>query len=58
MIDDLHDHLEKAMIEDENLRREAFEESMRCRKAVKQAVEAIQKVSLYKNLSLLTVPCI
>ena len=41
---DIYDQLELAMSEAENSRREAFEESMRRRKAEKEAMEAIRKV--------------
>ena len=51
MNDDIYDQLELAMSEAENARREAFEESMRRRKAEKEAMEAIRKVG-FQNLTL------
>lgn len=50
MNDDLYYQLEQAMSESENSRREAFEESMRRRKAEKEAVEAIRKAKLAERL--------
>jgi len=51
MNDDIYDQLELAMSEAENARREAFKESMRRRKAEKEAMEAIRKVG-FQNITL------
>lgn len=48
--DDIYDQLELAMSEAENSRREAFEESMRRRKAEKETMEAIRKAKLAERL--------
>ena len=45
MNDELYDQLEQAMAEAENSRREAFEESTRLRKAKKDAIDAVRRVS-------------
>lgn len=42
--DELYDQLEQAIAEAENSKREAFEESIRRRKAEKEAIEAIRRV--------------
>ncbi|KAL9228917.1 hypothetical protein vseg_004446 [Gypsophila vaccaria] len=48
--DDLYDQLEHAMIEAENSRREAFKESMKRRKAEKEALDAIRKAKTAERL--------
>ncbi|XP_074272999.1 U-box domain-containing protein 33-like [Silene latifolia] len=48
--DHLYDQLEHAMIEAENARREAFEESMRRRKAEKEALDTICKAKKAERL--------
>ncbi|KAL2892228.1 U-box domain-containing protein 33 [Bienertia sinuspersici] len=50
MNDDLYDKLVLAMKEAENSRREAFDESMRRRKAEKEALEAIRKAKSAESL--------
>lgn len=47
MNDHLYEHLEQAMEEAENSKRQAFEESTRRRKAEKDTVDALHKVSLF-----------
>ena len=47
MKDELYDKLKQAMEEVENSRREAFEESVRRRKAEKEAIDAFRRVSIY-----------
>lgn len=42
--ENLYDQLERTMAEAESSRREAFEESIRRRKAEKNAIEAIRRV--------------
>lgn len=49
MNDDLYDQLVQAMEEADNSKREAFEESMRRRKAEKEAMEAIRKVTTIQD---------
>ena len=51
MNDELYDQLEQAMAEAENSRREAFEESMRRRKAEKDAIDAVRRVNFLLNCS-------
>ncbi|KAK2992638.1 hypothetical protein RJ640_023948 [Escallonia rubra] len=48
--DGLYDQLEQAMVEAENSKREAFEESIRRRKAEKDAIEAIRRAKASENL--------
>ncbi|KAF8380225.1 hypothetical protein HHK36_027707 [Tetracentron sinense] len=48
--DELYDQLEQAMTEAENSKREAFEESVRRRKAEKDAIEAIRKAKASESL--------
>lgn len=50
MNDELYDQLEQAMAEAANSEREAFEESIRRRKAEKDAIEAKRRVN-FKSLS-------
>uniref|UniRef100_A0A5B6YL82 RING-type E3 ubiquitin transferase n=1 Tax=Davidia involucrata TaxID=16924 RepID=A0A5B6YL82_DAVIN len=50
MNNELYDHIEQAMVEAENSRREAFEESIRRRKAEKDAIEAIRRAKASENL--------
>ncbi|KNA19456.1 hypothetical protein SOVF_061300 isoform A [Spinacia oleracea] len=50
MNDDLYDQLVQAMEEADNSKREAFEESMRRRKAEKEAMEAIRKAKTAERL--------
>lgn len=45
MNDELYDQLEQAMAEAENSKRDAFEESIRHRKAEKYAIEAKRRVN-------------
>ncbi|XP_028103297.1 U-box domain-containing protein 33-like isoform X4 [Camellia sinensis] len=47
---ELYDQLEQAMVEAENSRREAFEESKRRRKAEKDAIDAIRRVNILSKL--------
>ncbi|XAR63052.1 Non-specific serine/threonine protein kinase [Bertholletia excelsa] len=48
--DELYDQLQQAMAEADNSRREAFEESMRRRKAEKDAIDAIWKAKTLETL--------
>ncbi|KAJ4955158.1 hypothetical protein NE237_011941 [Protea cynaroides] len=48
--DDIYYQLEQAMVEAENSRREAYEESLRRRKAEKHALEAIRKAKASQSL--------
>ncbi|XP_021767019.1 U-box domain-containing protein 33-like [Chenopodium quinoa] len=50
MNDDLYDQLVQAMEEADNSKREAFEESMRRRKAEKEAINAIRKAKSAESL--------
>lgn len=45
MNDELYDQLEQAMTEAENAKRDAFEESIRRRKAEKDAIDAKRRVN-------------
>lgn len=46
MKDELYDQLEQAMAAAENSRQEAFDESVRSRKAEKDAIDAFRSVNL------------
>uniref|UniRef100_A0A5B6YJV6 RING-type E3 ubiquitin transferase n=1 Tax=Davidia involucrata TaxID=16924 RepID=A0A5B6YJV6_DAVIN len=50
MNDEVYDQLEQAMVEAENSMREAFEESIRRRKAEKDAIEAIRTAKASESL--------
>ncbi|GMH00515.1 hypothetical protein Nepgr_002354 [Nepenthes gracilis] len=50
MNEKLYQQLEQAMAEAENFRRQVFEESMRCRKAEKDMIEAIHKEKASESL--------
>lgn len=46
MHDEIYDRIEQAMAEAEKSRRDAYEESIRRRKAEKDAIEAIRRVNI------------
>lgn len=47
--DSLYDHLEQAMAEAENAKREAFQEGIRRGKAEKDAIDAIRRVKFVSS---------
>lgn len=47
MDDTLYDQLEQAMVEAENARRDAYEETIRRGKAEKDAIDAIRRVTIF-----------
>lgn len=47
MDDTLYDQLEQAMVEAENARRDAYEETIRRGKAEKDAIDAVRRVTIF-----------